>query len=103
MKNRITFLDRISECEIEYIEEVLGRSSKGGKQHLHLFIFGSGGKERSSSEYFEDETAQTPDINFIVIGFHEHNFWGPIIPTLYVGELFPVGKAGRSKVDQFDS
>lgn len=70
------------------------RSSQGGEKHLHLFIFSSGGEERSSCVYFEDEAAETPDIDFVVVGFHEHYFRRSIVSALYVGELFPVSKAG---------
>ena len=82
---------------------MLRRSSQSRQQHLHLFIFCSRRKERSSCEYLKDEAAQTPYIDLVIIRLHEHNFRRAVVATLNVGEFLSIRETSRSKVYQLDS
>jgi len=81
---------------------VRGGHPQSSQQHLHLLILSPGGEQRRPSIDFEDETPQTPDIYLGVIGFHEHDFRGAIVATLYICELLVAGEAGRAEIDKFD-
>jgi Zn-dependent alcohol dehydrogenase len=82
---------------------VLGRGAEGGQQHLHLFVLGARGEEWSAGVNFEDEAAEAPDVDLVVVGLHEDDFWGAVVPALDVGEFFAAVEAGRAEVDEFDS
>ena len=70
------------------------RYSQSSEQHLHLLFFGPRRKQRSACKNFIDEAAQTPNIDFVIIRFHQHNFRRAIVATLYISKLLVVRKAG---------
>lgn len=77
-----------------------GGRSEGGEEHLHLFLLGAGGEEGGAGVDFEDEAAETPDVDLVVVGLHEDDFRGAVVPALDVGKLLLVEEAGRAEVDQ---
>ena len=52
---------------LAFLEKMVRRGSDCGVNHIHLFVFVSGGKEWGSSIKLENHTPQTPNINFSVI------------------------------------
>lgn len=68
------FADFLLESELlssfTLFKEVVGWAPQSAVDHAHLLILISRGKQWGSRKQFEYYTAQTPDINFLIIGFN---------------------------------
>lgn len=85
------------------VEEMAWWRAEGLLKHFYLLLLAASREQRRASKYLIRQTPGAPHVDFLIIGFHQHDFWWAIVSWLYVSKLLLVDKARRPKVNKLDT